>query len=49
MTGATILGKDIPTALKMVISESLLILSKVNNVPKSNPTGKALSRIFGSS
>jgi hypothetical protein len=49
ITGAIILGKDIPTALKIVNSESLLILSKVNNVPNNKPTGNALSKIFGNS
>ena len=45
--GLSILEKDIPTALKMVSSESLLNLSNVNNEPKSNPTGNALPKILG--
>ena len=48
-SGASILEKDIPTALKIVSSESLLNLSNVNNEPSRSPTGKALPKIFGSS
>ena len=45
--GAIILLKDIPTARKMVNSESLLNLSKVNSVPNNNPIGKAFPSIYG--
>ena len=48
-TGASILEKDMPTARKIVNSESLLNLSKVKSVPSKSPTGKAFPRIFGSS
>ena len=41
--------KDRPTARKIVNSESLLNLSKVKSVPRSNPTGNALPKILGSS
>lgn len=45
--GAIIRLKDMPTALNIVNSESLLNLSKVKRVPKSNPIGKALPNILG--
>ena len=47
MWNDNILEKDMPTALKIVSSESLLSLSNVNKEPKSKPTGKALPKIFG--
>ena len=48
-TGLKILENDIPTARKIVSSESLLSLSKVNNEPSNKPTGKAFPKILGNS
>ena len=47
-SGFKIRLKDIPTALKIVSSESLLSLSNVNKEPNNKPTGNALLKINGS-